>query len=391
MLKSKLLFSIPLLVLSLGLAACDTNDTSTDDSTLLIGIALPQTGTLGTAGQSLTSGIHLAMRELEAALPDLDAALILVDTKSTASGAKDAYSKLVGMDALRVIIGPLTSASTEEIISVVDGSNVISLGPTSSKAGLSAQSKNLFRSSLTDARVIPAGIRTAKTYLNFKNVATLHNSKDAFAVAANKLIVDELEDYSDITIATRVSYSRQVGTPLSEGDITSQLNAILSATPPVDAIFLSGLPEDHVTILPAAYRRKNSAPFIINFLSIAEVQRINELEPGAAEGSVTFSTWLASSPNSLSKDFVKDYMQSFGIIPDDWAARGYASTSVLVEALSKASEHDFDAIKKSLSDIEDFKTIFGSFSFDDDGDAIYNPVVAVVKNNDFTAWPIVEE
>ena len=51
------------------------------------------------------------------------------------------------------------------------------------------------------------------------------------------------------------------------------------------------LPEDHVTILPAAYHRGISAPFIVNFLSIIAVQAINELEPGAAEGAVTFSTY----------------------------------------------------------------------------------------------------
>ncbi len=388
--KSCFLYSVVFLTLAVSLSACDAIEAPPDDDDLLIGVALSQTGTLGFAGQSITSGIHLAIRELET-LPDIDVALVLVDTRSTISGTKDAFRTLVGMDDLSVIIGPVTSAATEAVIPVINESDIISLGPASAKAGLSAQSDNLFRSSLTDDRIIPAGIRTAKANLGFKNVATFTNAGDIFSVASNELIMNELQTYDDVTIATQVSYSRPLGTPLNEIDIAGQLDNILSATPPVDAIFLSGLPEDHVTILPAAYRRNISAPFIVNFLSIAAVQTINELEPGAAEGSVTFSIWLASSPNSLSRAFVESYTQSFGAIPDDGAARGYASTSVLIEALRQASAYDFDSIKESLSGIQNFPTIFGSFSFNDDGDAVYDPVIAVVKDNNFSAWPIVNK
>ncbi len=388
--KFYLLFSVVFLILAIGLSACDATEAPPEDNDLLIGVALSQTGTLGLAGQSITSGIHLAIRELET-LPDKDVALVLVDTRSTISGAKDAYQTLVGMKDLSVIIGPVTSTATEAVLPVINESDVISLGPASAKAGLSAQSENLFRFSLTDDRVIPAGIRTAKANLDFKNVATLTNSDDAFSVTGNELILDELQTYGDVTVAIQASYSRPLGTPLNEGDITGQLDNILSATPPVDAILMSGLPEDHVTILPAAYRRGISAPFVVNFLSIAAVQAINELEPGAAEGAVTFSIWLDSSPNSLSRAFVENYTQSFGMIPDDGAARGYASTSVLIEALRRAPAYDFDSIKESLSSIEDFPTIFGSFSFNNEGDAMYNPVVAVVKDNNFSAWPIVNK
>lgn len=388
--QSCLFCSVVFLTLSVGLSACDATETLPEDDDLLIGVALPQTGTLGFAGQSITSGIHLAIRELET-LPDIDVALVLVDTRSTISGTQDAYQTLVDMEDLSVIIGPVTSAATEAVIPMINESDIISFGPASAKAGLSAQSENLFRSSLTDDHIIPAGIRTAKANLDFKNVATFTNSGDIFSVASNELILDELQMYDDVTVAIQVSYSRPLGTPLNEGDIAGQLDNILSATPPVDAIFLSGLPEDHVTILPAAYRRKISAPFIVNFLSIAAVQSINELEPGAAEGSVTFSIWLASSPNSLSRAFVENYTQSFGMIPDDGAARGYVTTSVLLEALRQAPAYDFDSIKESLSGIENFPTIFGSFSFNNDGDAMYDPVIAVVKDNNFSAWPIVNK
>ncbi|MXY07522.1 MAG: ABC transporter substrate-binding protein, partial [Rhodothermaceae bacterium] len=148
---------------------------------------------------------------------------------------------------------------------------------------------------------------------------------------------------------------------------------------------------DHDVILPSAYRKGNSASFIIPLLSIASVRTINSREPGAAEGAVTFGIWLSSSPNSLSKAFVKSYMDNFGTIPDDWATRGYAATSLLVEAFRRSPAYDYNSVRNSLADIRDFPTILGSFSFDRHGDAVYDPVVAVVRNSEFSAWPTVSK
>ena len=384
----RFLFFVCFLIVFMGLSACDVMETTPDDTDLLIGVAIPQTGIGGVIGQSVTSGIHLAIQELET-LSNLNIALAFIDTRATVMGTEDAYRQFIGMENLPVIIGPLTSTNTEAIIPVLNENDIISLGPTSSKQGLSAQSENLFRLSLTNDRIIPTGISTSKANLDFKNVATLYNSGDAFSVASNESIVDELQAYNDITVVIQASYSAPEGALVSEDDVSPHLDNILSTTPPVDAIFLSGLSPDHDVILPSAYRKGNSAPFIIPLLSIASVHTINSREPGAAEGAVTFSIWLSSSPNSLSKTFVESYMNNFGAIPDDWATRGYAATSLLIEAFRRSPAYDYSSVRNSLAGIRDFPTILGSFSFDHHGDAVYDPVVAVVRNNDFLAWPTV--
>ena len=54
---------------------------------------------------------------------------------STASGAVDAYQKLINFENLIAVIGPVSSTATEAIIPSLQGGDVISLGPTSSKSG----------------------------------------------------------------------------------------------------------------------------------------------------------------------------------------------------------------------------------------------------------------
>ena len=74
------LFSLALALLII-LAACDAvEETPSPESGLLIGVALPQTGTLGTAGQSVTNGVHLALRD-QINPSDEDLALVIYDTR----------------------------------------------------------------------------------------------------------------------------------------------------------------------------------------------------------------------------------------------------------------------------------------------------------------------
>ena len=53
---------------------------------------------------------------------------------------------------------------------------------------------------------------------------------------------------------------------------------------------------------------------------------------------------------------------------------------VLAEALAKAKSTDARAIRAAMAGIRDFNTVLGSFSFDADGDAIYDPIILVVRD-----------
>ena len=71
--------------------------------------------------------------------------------------------------------------------------------------------------------------------------------------------------------------------------------------------------------------------------------------------------------------------------PDVYAAQSYAAVYILAEAISNAQltgsmATDLMAIRDALTNIMDFDTILGKFSFYPNGDASYDPIVLVVKN-----------
>lgn len=345
-----------------------------------IGVILPLSGTLGVAGQSVMNGMDLALEEINAR-ESFRLRFIVEDGKSNVDSALAAYTRLADEHGVPAILGPATSTETERAIPLINNKKIATLSPTAARSGLSAQSEFLFQSSLSVGRTVPEGVRISKKHLGYENVATLVNEVDAFSVSNNDFITQELGMYSDVTIVHAASYQLPQGA--SFGDITAQLSAIQNAVPTPDVIFLSALPEGRIGALIAAHRLGLRIPFIVNYLSIGAIHAVNDAEPGAAEGAITFQVWLPNSPVEESREFVDNYRSKFGEEPGDYAARGYAAVTILGEALNRVSMYDATSIKDGLAKIKEFNSIFGLFSFDENGDAITNPVIAQVQNNKF--------
>ena len=113
-----------------------------------------------------------------------------------------------------------------------------------------------------------------------------------------------------------------------------------------------------------------------------------------AEGTITFVSWSSTSDNPLNQVFVERYRGKYGIEPDPWAAQSYATLLILfagiVTALSTDTvAPDAMAIRDALATVENLDTNLGLFSFDPDGEAIYETVVLMVKDGvlgDIRLW-----
>ena len=364
----------------LFLAACDSNND--DNNVLNIGIVLPLTGTLQHAGTGVQRGMELGRDALNDSgrLGDTKLMFITKDNASTVDGSGAAFNELINEERVPVIVGPLTSSATSHITSTVNDAGVVAFSPSSAADGLGAKSKWLFRSSLTIEHLVPTGIAVSKRHLNYRRVATIFNNGDTYSKSSHSKITEVLNTDTDLSIISERSYSRPPGTPI--GDLSTELNAILSANP--DAIFISGQPEDQIGIITQGHTLGIAdTPYISPLLGIPEVRKSNEAVAGSAEKAITFQIWLVSSTNAVNKAFVSSYSARHGEVPDDWAARGYAAMQILGAALANADSYQAAVIQSAMAKTSGLATIFGSFSFDEHGDAVYDPVVAQVQNGEF--------
>ena len=108
-----------------------------------------------------------------------------------------------------------------------------------------------------------------------------------------------------------------------------------------------------------------------------------------AEGAITFTNWTITSDTPGNEAFVDSYRATYGIDPDPWAAQSYASLKILAAAISNAGSTDSTAIRDALAQTMGFETLLGvsgQFSFDSNGEALYDAIVAEVKDGEIVTF-----
>ena len=344
---------------------------------IAIGAVHPITGRLGLDNPPLGQGFELAVAEINSSqLSDVKIKLIVEDGQSTVEGAVEAFNKLIHQDGVSAILGPATSMQAQAVFPIAQQNRVVAISPTSAARGLSAIGDFIFRIAPTTDVLIPSGIRITQEKLGYQKVATIYDEADLFSTDSESVVKEALAA-NGIEILTTETF--QTG----ETDFSAQLTRIKESNP--DAIFISAPVIETPAILVQGRQLgiPTDVPFLITFTLAS-----SQIEPAgdAAEGAITFTSWISTADTPGNQAFVQNYQSAYGIEPDVWAAQSYATVYILAKAIADAQSADPSAIRDALANITDFDTILGKFSFNDVGDAVYDPIVLIVKDGEFQVF-----
>lgn len=339
------------------------------DEQINIGVVLPRSGRLEQSfGVHIENALKLAKDEINAtqlAGPQLN--FIIEDSQSTIEGAVAAYNKLISVDRVSVIIGPATSSAAKQAFPIAGNNQVVAISPTSAARGLSAISDYAFRIALTTDVLVPYGVEVTHEKHQYKKVATIYDENDEFSTDADKA----LQETFNILGIDVVAIETFMG---GETSFLDQLNLIKALEP--DAIFMSSLPPEKAIFLKEVVELGITVPTILRTLTEADVEAAGD----AAEGTITYVGWGSAVDTPENQNFIENYKNEYGIAPNNYAARTYTTLYVLAQALRNATSNDADAIRDALANISDYDTVMGKFSFDENGDAVYEPKVLIVKD-----------
>ena len=373
-----------IIALIVGLSACERIPQITQPTTpqveepseeFTIGVVLPLTGRLTDSfGKPIQQSFELALDEINSAQPSgAKLKLIIKDDQSTIEGTIEAFNTLI-QEGVSVILGPATSSQTEMAFPIAQESQVVAISPTSAARGLSSIGDYVFRVALTTDVLTPSGIETTHAKLGYQRAATMYDEADLFSTDADAAVQEVLAAKGIEVIATETFQS-------GDTDFSKQLTQIQALNP--DVIFVSSLPPEKSEILIQGHQLGISAPFIVRTLTTANVQAAGTV---AAEGAMTFVGWGAAVETPGNQAFVENYTTKFGVEPNNYAARSYATLHILAKAIADAQSTDAASIRDALADIKDLDTILGKFSFNTDGDAVYDAKVLIVKDGELVGF-----
>ncbi len=340
-----------------------------------IGLVLPWEEPQRPFSQPIMNGFELAREEINVSsrLGGASISFVVGNSRASAEGAVEAFEGLIHRDGVPVILGPTLSTAAVAAFPVAQENEVVAFSSTSVAPGLSAIGDHIFRAGLSLGVLVPGGVEKTKDKLGYRRVATIVDESDFFARASDEALRSALTA-ADVEILARETFET--------GDTTfvEPLTRIGALNP--DALFVSAIsPADKVRILVEGRRLGTPAnvPFIVTELTIDEVQAAGE----AAEGAITFTGWVLSATTPGNQGFVENYIARFGSDPNHWAAQSYAALNILAAAIAEAGSTDPGMIRDGMAGIRDLDTILGRFSFNADGDAVYDPVVLIARDGKF--------
>lgn len=348
---------------------------------IVIGIVLPMSGIYyqgpdDPGMDGFLNGFYIARDEINRKqLGSHQLRFILEDDRSTIEGAIEAYNKLRNEDKVVAIIGPTSSTQVQMAFPVAQEKQFVAIGPSSAAQGLSAIGDFVFRVNLTVDKLIPRGVQRTHDKLGYQRVAKLVTNDDSYSQSADAILTESL-DAVGAEIVTTETFD------FLDSDLSEQLTRIRDLNP--DAIFVAAQPVDHSKILVQGRDAgiPVEIPFIVPFLTSSVVEEAGN----AAEGAITFAAWSRTANTPKNRAFVNNYRERYNDEPSFFTALAYTSVQILANAVSNARSTDSHAIREALADTTDFDTVLGSFSFDDVGDALYDPVIMIVENGELRVF-----
>ena len=376
---TKFAFVLTIVALIVGVSACDQigqlllpappdrEDVSVE---IPIGLVYPATGRLADFALPIRRGFELALEEINnSQLGDLSLKFIDVDDQSTIEGAVEAYNELI-QAGVPIIFGPTTSGQAEAAFPIAEQNGVVAFSSSSNATGLSALGDFIFRAGLTTDILLPGGVRATHAKLGYQRVAIIYDETDSYSIDSYEKFRDTLTEIGVEILITETFRS-------GDTDFAAQLARIKETNP--DAIFIAALPPEltGIQIQGRQLGISTEIPYITSLIS--DVENAGD----AAEGAISFAGWISTVDTPGNQAFVQKYRATYDSEPNPWTAQSYAAVYIVVAAIAEAQSTDPAAIRDAMADTKNFDTVLGVFSFNDVGDAVYDPVVVIIENGEF--------
>jgi ABC-type branched-subunit amino acid transport system substrate-binding protein len=356
-----------LIVAIVALAGCIMAGTETAQ----IGVMMCLSGDLGPVGPGLVEGVELAAWDANRE-ERINVSLIIEDTATSADKAVEVGTKLIDIDGVQVIVGPMMSPSVLSLAEKANDNKVVLISPSGTAASISDAGDYIFRVCPSDdlqGRAL-ADLADAKEYTK---VATLVVNND-YGVGLEDTF--EAEFSGEVTSTVRFESGK--------ADYRTELETIKGDSP--EAVMIVAYPESATVILKQAMELNLgtdwiAAEGIADPVMLERPEIIPELE------KMLFTKPVSPKDLASYQDFLELFHEKYGDDKDPgiYAEYAYDATNLAIEAIIDAG-NDGEKIKDALYEIGDgYEGASGIKTFDENGDVTSDFDILGVRNNEMVS------
>jgi len=378
--SSKRTVGIPVLVISVVIVAViaaaavyvavkPAKEEEAEPGPIKVGTIMCLSGDLGPVGPGLVKGIELAVWEVnqKGGIQGRQVELIVEDEETNPTKAMEVGSKLIDIDGVKVIVGPMISPSVLSLVNKSRDSKVVMITPSATAPSVSDAGEWVFRVCPTD-RVQGKALADLAKVKGYTKVATLVLNND-YGVGLEDALIDFFE--GEVVASVRFESGK--------ADYRTELDTLKAKQP--QAIMLVAYPESGTVILKQAAELQMgfnwlAAEGIADAVMLQRPEIIPELEK-----------MLLTKPRSVNETvgyqkFLSLFNEKYpGETPGIYADYAYDAASMALMAIAYGG-NDGEGIKDALNLVGDhFNGASGDKTFDANGDVYADFDILAVKNN----------
>jgi len=308
-------------------------------------------------------GVEMAVDEFNKAggIKGQKVELLVEDEKDSPAAAVNAVQKLISVDKVPAMVGPMTSADIMAASKTLEDAKVVAITPTATTPKLSGAGAYLYRGCSridTQAKVLTDYV--AKNWQP-KTVGIFY-SNEPYGKGCAELFTKYFEGLGIKVVATE-SFMR------GSRDFKAQLTTIKAANP--DVLFIPGYtPETAPAAAQARQLGMNQS--ILGVYGDMDPVYIQLAGP-AAEGHVIGVEYDEDYDTPRNQAFKKAYLELAKKNNDPvnlmFAALHYDAASMILDGMKK-NGRTADGIKKFLDEVKDFDGVTGKLSFGKEHDVV---------------------
>lgn len=343
----------------------------------LVGVLLPITGDAGTYGESIESGIRLALsdsREKGTLPTGFD--VVWADTQSNPRVAISELRRMAGEKGVRMVVSGATSAEAQAIIPELEDLDVLCLSPSASTPGLAQLSRFFYRIYPSDELEGHTAAKFLFDRLAQKRVL-LYGGNPEYAGGIEPEFRKQFEEALGGEVVGRID--------LGDADWAEQSASTLRATG-VDAVYIVGYAPEILEVLQQLSKFGYQGRVVTTsaFYSSRIIREAGTLAEGILFPLPPFDRTSEKEP-VLS--FVNHYMDTYQRAPDVFAAHGYDAMKFAIEVMKISNPPQTQEIRRAMQfGVADFMGVTGPIIFDDYGDVKHYPKMFIVKDGQVLSY-----
>lgn len=302
--------------------------------------------------------------------------VIFEDEKDSPTNAVNAVQKLINVDKVVAIIGPMTSGAALAAAPSANEAKIPMITPTATSPKVSGAGPYIYRGcSRIDKQAEALTKYIAETYKP-KTVGVLY-SNEPYGKGCNDVFGKYFEQLGIKVVATE-SFMR------GAKDFKAQLTNLKAANP--DILFIPGYYQETAPAAVQARQLGLKQRIVGVYGDIAPIYI--ELAGKAAEGHLVASEYHEEYDTPKNKEFKEAYYALVKTIPNEpvnimFAALTYDMTNLVAEGMKKYGPTP-EGIKQFLDEVKDYDGVTGRLSFNPDHDVVKGDVALFeVKNGKY--------